>query len=202
MCIAVVTSLASTAFGVVSAVQQAQQQEAYYNYQAQVAAQNAKIANENAALERQQGIEEARLQRMKTLQNIGAQTTAMAANGIDITQGTALDVIEDTATMGELDALQTRYNYERKAIQLEQSANNYQNQSNLDIIAGQNASKAGTMNAWASGLTGLSQTADIASKWYSFSGTKNNQQYFNQKSNWYSNNWNSLKTSGGIYDFA
>lgn len=161
-----IAGVAGGVVGGVSSYQQGKQQQAYYNYQAQVAEENAKIAQSNAALERQQGIEEARLQRIKTVQAIGSQQTAMAANGIDVTQGTALDVIEDTAAMGELDALQTRYNYERKAIQYEQQANNFQNQSNLDVIAGQNAYSAGKMNALASGIDGVAKAGSVASKWF------------------------------------
>lgn len=161
-----IAGVAGGVVGGVSSYQQGKQQQAYYNYQAQVAEENAKIAQSNAALERQQGIEEARLQRIKTAQAIGSQQTAMAANGIDVTQGTALDVIEDTAAMGELDALQTRYNYERKAIQYEQQANNFQNQSNLDVIAGQNAYSAGKMNALASGIDGVAKAGSVASKWF------------------------------------
>ena len=152
----------------VSAHQQGKQQQAMYNYQAQTAQENAKIADNNAKLERQQGIEEARLQRIKTLQAAGSQQTAMAANGIDVTQGTSLDVIEDTAAMGELDALQTRYNYERKALAYEAQADNYSNQANLDVIAGKNAYSAGKMNALASGLEGVSKTGSVASKWMGF----------------------------------
>ena len=161
-----IAGVAGGVVGGISSYQQGKQQQAYYNYQAQVAEENAKIANSNAALERQQGIEEARLQRIKTAQAIGSQQTAMAANGVDVTQGTALDVIEDTAAMGELDALQTRYNYERKAIQYEQQANNFQSQSNLDIIAGQNAYSAGKMNALASGIDGVAKAGSVASKWF------------------------------------
>lgn len=168
--VGIASAAASTAIGITSAVQQGQQQQAYYNYQAQVAEENAKIAQSNAALERQQGIEESRLQRIKTAQAVGSQQTAMAANGVDVTQGTALDVIEDTAAMGELDALQTRYNYERKAIQYEQQANNFTNQSNLDIIAGQNAYSAGNMNALAAGVSGLGKISDVSNKWLSFGG--------------------------------
>jgi len=161
-----VAGIASGVVGGVSSYQQGQQQQAYYNYQAQVAEENAKIAQSNAALERQQGIEESRLQRIKTAQAVGSQQTAMAANGIDVTQGTAVDVIEDTAAMGELDALQTRYNYERKAIQYEQQANNFTNQSNLDIIAGQNAYSAGKMNALAGGIKTVEKAGSVATKWF------------------------------------
>lgn len=165
-------TVGSAVMGVTSSIQQGKAQQAQANYQAQVAKENARIAENNAAVERQQGIEEARLQRIKTAQAIGSQKTAMAANGVDVTQGTALDVIEDTATMGELDALQTRYNYERKALSYEATANNFSNQANLDIIAGKNARTAGTYGAISSGLAGLSKTGDVASKWFDLSGNK------------------------------
>ena len=145
-----------------------------YNYQAQMNENNAKIAQQNAANERQSGLEEARLQRMKTLQAIGTQQTGLAANGIDVTQGTALDTIEDTATMGELDALMTTYNSERAALNFEQQANNFSNQANLDRIAAANAKTAGTINAISYGLDGLSgigsgsglgNIGQVANKW-------------------------------------
>lgn len=161
-----IAAVAGTAMSTVSAIQQGKAQEEQYRYQARVAQENAEIAENNAATERQQGIEEARLQRIKAAQVIGSQKTSMAANGVDVTQGTALDVIEDTAAMGELDALQTRYNYERKALAYEAEANNFQNQGNLDMLAGQNAYSAGLMNGLASGMEGITKTADVASKWY------------------------------------
>ena len=121
-------------------------------------------------MQRQQGIEEARLQRLKTASVIGSQKAAMAANGVDVTQGTAVDVISDTAAMGELDALQTQYNYEAKARGYEVQAGNFQNQSNLDVISGKNAYSAGKMNAISSGIQGLGQSANsitnVASKWF------------------------------------
>ena len=167
-----ISGVAGGVMGGINSYQQGKAQQAQYNYQAQVNQQNAKIAQENAAMERQQGIEEARLQRIKASQVIGSQKTAMAANGVDITQGTALDVIEDTAAMGELDALQTRYNYERKAQAYEVQAGNYQNQGNLDIIAGQNAYSAGKANGLAQGLNGLSKVGDVATKWFSFGAAR------------------------------
>lgn len=158
-----VAAVASGVMGGISSYQQGKAQQAQYEYQAKVAEDNARIAQNNANLERQQGIEEARLQRMKAMQSVGKQQAAMAANGLDVTQGTPLDVIEDTAAMGELDSLQTRYNYERKALSYEVQANNYNNQANLDFFAGQNAYSAGKMNAISSGLNGLASTAKTVS---------------------------------------
>ena len=168
----IVASIASTAVSVTSSVQQANAAEAEAEYQAKVQRENAKIAEENAAVQRQQGIEEERMQRLKTARNVASQKTAMAANGIDVTTGTALDVIEDTATIGELDALQTRYNYERQALAYEAQADNFQNQANLDVLKGKNAQTAGYLNAGATGLAGINKSIDVASKWYDFSGGK------------------------------
>ena len=168
LAVGAIAAVTSTALGTVSSVQQGKQQQAMYNYQAKVAEENAKIANKNAATERQTGIEEARLQRMKTLQAVGSQQAAMAANGMDVTQGTSLDIIEDTAAMGELDALQIQTNYERKAQSYEAQANNFNNQASMDVIAGKNAYTAGQIKAVQTGLNGVSKTVGVASKWVGF----------------------------------
>ena len=166
----VASGVAGGIVGGVSSYQQGKAQQAQYNYQAKVNEENAKIAQENANVQRQQGIEEARLQRIKAASTIGAQKTAMAANGVDITQGTAVDVISDTAAMGELDALQTQYNYEMKARGYEAQAGNFQNQANLDVISGKNAYKAGQLNAINAGIKGIGEsanaTAGVATKWF------------------------------------
>ena len=168
LAVGVVGGIAGSAISAVSSYSQGKQQQAMYNYQAQVAEQNARIANQNAAQERQTGIEEARLQRMKTLQAVGSQQTAMAANGMDVTQGTSLDIIEDTAAMGELDALQIQTNYEKKALAFEQQADNYSNQARVDYISGKNAYSSGKIGAVTAGLNGLSKLSSVATKWSGF----------------------------------
>lgn len=164
--VSLVSAAASTAMGVVSGVQQANAAKAQMNYQADVNKRNAKIAQANADMKRQEGIEESRLQKIRNLQKVGAQQAAMAANGIDVSSGTALDVVEDTAAMGELDALTTRYNAETQAQTYERQANNLTNQANMDIISGQNAYKSGITGAIGSGFKGLGDTASVASRWY------------------------------------
>ena len=168
--IMVVGTVASSAISTTSAIQQGNAAKAQYKYQAKVAKENADIAQENANRERQQGIEEARLQRLKAAQNVASQTSAMAANGIDVTQGTPVDLLGDTAMWGEMDALNTLANSESRAQAFEAQANNFQNQSRLDSLAGQNAYKAGQLNAISSGLNGITNTMSVAQKWYGFSG--------------------------------
>lgn len=162
-----IATAVSTTMGVVSSNQQAKAAKAQSEYQAKVAKRNAEVAQANADMKRQEGIEEARQTRMKNLQRIGAQQTAMAANGIDVSSGTALDVVADTAAQGELDALTNRYNAETQALAYERQANNFTNQSNLDLFAGQNAYKSGMANAVGTGLKGLAATTSVAADWYS-----------------------------------
>ncbi len=163
----VVATALSTTMGVVSSVQQGKSAQAQYNYQAEINRRNAEKAQANADMKRQEGIEEARTQRIKTLQAIGSQQTAMAANGFDISSGTNLDIIEDSAATGELDALTKQYNKETEAVAYENQADNFNNQANLDTFAGKNAYKAGITNAVGSGLNGLGTVANVAGKWYS-----------------------------------
>ena len=162
----VVATVLSTTMGVVSSVQQGKATQAQMNYQADVNRRNAKKAQQNAEDKRQEGIEEARMTRLKTAQRVGLQQASLAANGVDVSEGTALDMIEDTSAMGELDALTTHYNYEKQALAFESQANNFNNQANLDVFAGQNAYKSGMMNAVGAGINGLGQIASVSSKWY------------------------------------
>ena len=170
----IVATVVSTTMGIVGSVQQAKSTQAQYNYQAEINRKNAKIAQANADQKRQEGIEESRMQRIKTLQKIGSQQAAMAANGVDVSSGTALDIIEDTSAMGELDALTTRYNAETQALAYEQQANNFNNQANLDVFAGENAYKSGMINAVGQGFQGLGSAAGVASNWYSPNSIANN----------------------------
>ncbi len=164
----VVATAVSTTMGVVSSVQSGKAQKAQYEYQAAVDRKNAEIAQSNADMKRQEGIEEARTQRIKTLQAVGSQQAAMAANGFDVSSGTNLDIIEDTSAQGELDALTKQYNKETEALAYENSANNYSNQANLDVMAGQNAYKSGLLDAVGTGFSGLGKiSSTVADKWYS-----------------------------------
>ena len=191
MVTSIVAAVVSTTMGVVSSVQQGKSAQSQMNYQAAVAAKNAKTAQQNADMKRQEGIEEARTHRIKTIQKVGAQQAAMAANGFDASVGTNLDVITDTSATGELDALTAQYNKETQALSFEAQASNFENQANLDMLAGQNAYKSGMMSAVGTGLNGLaSVSGQVANNWYKPDSVGNNAIYNTQKTSgksWKSN---------------
>lgn len=70
----------------------------------------------------------------------GSQRSALAASGVEVDSGSALDVQADAASLGELDALTIRHNAEREAWGFRVDAENSRQQ-------GRNAQSAGRMQA-------------------------------------------------------
>lgn len=157
--VSLAATAASTTIGVISSVQQGKAAQAQADYQAKVAERNQRIAQNNAAMERQTGLEEARRQRMKTMQAISSQQAGLAANGVDIGSNTALDIVEDTAMLGELDALTIQHNAEKNARNYDTQANNFYNDAVLSRYAGANQRQAANMNALSTGIQGFGKMA-------------------------------------------
>jgi len=108
-------TIGSTLLGAAGAVQSGQAAAASGRYSAQVSEMNATLADRRAkdALERGAVAEQRKRQEVSAI--VGKQTAAMAANGVDLTFGSPLDTLIDTATMGEIDALTIRTNANREA---------------------------------------------------------------------------------------
>lgn len=146
--------IGSTVMGAAGAVQQGKAANASAKYNAQVADMNAKIAERQARDAVQRGAMEEQQQRMKTSQIIGKQKAAMAANGVDLTFGSPLDTLVDTATMGELDALTIRSNAYREERDIRQQGLNSSSQAGLLRAEGRSARTGGFMNAFGTVLGG------------------------------------------------
>ena len=114
---------------------------------------NAKIQN-NAALDAQQrGAQAAAEHQDKVRRMIGTQIATEASNGLLTNTGTPLNILTDTAGMGKLDALRLLSNAGRQA-------QGFDEQSGLLTIQGKNAQAAGSLNAGATALGGLSSAAN------------------------------------------
>ncbi|HAK9055128.1 TPA: hypothetical protein H2869_003111 [Salmonella enterica] len=103
---------------------QAYQQYQTGQYQADVAKQNADLAEAQAADAVNRGNAEAAKQRRQTQQMKGQQAAAMGAAGGDLSSGSALDIFGDTAQFGTLDALTTVNNGMREAYGYQVQADN------------------------------------------------------------------------------
>lgn len=111
-------TLATTAVSGIQAWQSA-------SYTAAIASRNAEQAKIFAKDAIARGEQRADDNRRKVGYKIGAQRVGIAASGIDTGSGMALDIIGDTALLGELDTQIIRQNAEREAAGYRNQADNF-----------------------------------------------------------------------------
>lgn len=117
---------------------------------------NAKVAENNAKAEQDRAQFEAQQIRKRNLVMLGKQKSAFAKSGVNLS-GSALDVMFDSESQGELDVLAAVYGGNLGA--------NYQrSRGQLARTAGQNAATAARYGAASTALTGLGQGASQYSR--------------------------------------
>lgn len=100
-------------------------QMANANAMAKVADKNQDAANKRALEAIDSGEQESDLARRKGAMVAGANTVAMAANGVDVTSAHAIDLLDDTKENAEQDAFRIRTNAQREAAAYSQQAANF-----------------------------------------------------------------------------
>ena len=158
-------SLLSTAVGVYGQVQSGAAAAGQARYQAQVAENNRVIAEQQArdAEMRGQMAEDARRQQTRML--IGRQRTALAANGMLVDDGSALDITGDTAAQGEIDALTLRANAAREAYGYRAQGTNFMADAGLQRARSAAAGPAALVGA---GATLLSGAGTVGDRWLTY----------------------------------
>lgn len=136
-------------------VQQAKSAKAAANYEAEVAENNAKTAQAQATHAQQLGNIEEERQRQRVRIMLGKQRTSFAANNVESTSGTALDMLSETAQMGEEDALAIRANAARSAWGYQVDAGNSVARSRLSRATGKNQA-TGTYLGTAANMANMS----------------------------------------------
>ncbi|MHB0785574.1 virion core protein, T7 gp14 family [Bradyrhizobium sp. 5.13L] len=141
-------------------------------YSAAVSEMNATLADRRAkdAIERGQIAEQRKRQEVAAI--VGKQRAAMSANGVDLTFGSPLDTLIDTATMGEIDALTIRTNANREAYDYRVQAANGRANATLQRSQADSAEMGGYLKAAGTILGGGGQ-AYGRSKGLSYTGTSN-----------------------------
>lgn len=134
------------------------------DYSADIYGMNADIADAQAADALARGAEAEHRSREETRGAIGGQRVAFAAQGIDISTGSAADVQGDTAYLGELDALTIRNNAKREAWGFTVEATNYRAQGRLARIGGRNAQRAGRAAGVSTFLTTTTEIGRLGSQ--------------------------------------
>ena len=156
-------AVGSLVLGAAAGVQQASAQRAAGRAEEAQAKENAKIANAQARNTELQGQIEEDRRRQQTRAMLAKQRTAIAANNVDMSSGSASDLLGDTAAIGEQDALTIRANAARQAWGYKVDATNSLNQGSMAKAAGKNAA-TGTL------LTTAANTFSGAASVYSNSG--------------------------------
>lgn len=124
---------------------------------------NSRISAYNANVTEQQGQVAEMQQRQETARKIGLLHANFGASGLS-SDGSATDILQESAFNAEMDAQNIRYNYSTKA-------QGYRMQGNLQTMEGKNARTASYLTAASTLLTG-------AGKAYEQNATTAGQQPF------------------------
>lgn len=153
--------LAGSGLQAVNAFGQSRATKQSLDAQAQVARNNAQIATWQAEDAIQRGQRSASKQMMKTRQTKGAQRAAMAANGVDLGVGSALQILTDTDYFGEIDANTIKDNAAREAWAIRAQAAGYR----ADASVLESRSDMESPFA-AAGTSFLTSAGKVAGRWY------------------------------------
>ena len=153
-----IASTAISSIGVVTAgVGQAQQ----YRYQAEFADQTARLANQQA----RDSIENTNLEAQRRYREIGqmkgAQTAAMAANGVDLNFGSPVDIQKDTAMIGAEDIAQIYKGGNERTRGFDINAFNYKSQASANRAQASGALMKGIFDGLSTALGGASKAAGM-----------------------------------------
>lgn len=141
-------ALIPVAIGLVGGMMQAQGQTQNADFQSGMMQQNAQFKLKTADETINAGNTSADWQRVRAGQAVGTQRSAQAANGIDVNSGSAAQLQDDTAMLGELDALTIQNNAAREAY-------GYRVQAKQDILNASQTVQNGKTAAMGSILGGL-----------------------------------------------
>jgi len=148
-------SIGGAAIGAIGAVQQGKAASSAANYDMEVADQNRKMAIETARID----AEGKRRDNRRVLASIRTQ---YGASGLSLA-GSPLDVLQDTAIEGELDARRTEYEGRARGREGALQMLGFQEDASLSRMEASSAKRAGYTGALASTLSGvgtaLSRTA-------------------------------------------
>lgn len=132
-----------------------------YEQQAIVAENNRQYAMWQAADATARGETAAGRHQMKVAQLKGSQRAALAERGIDLGEGSALDIMSDTDYMGAIDVNTIKDNAGKEAWAYRTQASNYGANADLLRYRAESTSPAGS--AFGSLLT---SAGSVASSWY------------------------------------
>jgi hypothetical protein len=162
-----ITQASATFAGAAGSYYGAKSQQTQLGVQADIADINARIAELGAQSVLRQGQREVGRVTMQAGQLKSRQRTSMAANGVDLTEGSAAELQDSTDIMKEIDAATVEANSIRSAWGYRSQGVSYQNQALGDRTT------AGSIRPFGSAATSLLGGAtSVASSWYDYRRTQ------------------------------
>jgi hypothetical protein len=149
------------AMSAVGAAQTSAAQQEQAEFQSKVATNNRILAERDAAAIEKRGEDAASLHKLQAEQLASRQLVSLAGQGVDVSEGSSVDLLADTAELAEFDAAVIRGNAAREAYNMRVRAANFGSQANLFSATAANESPlfAGTS-------TLLSGAGTVAENWY------------------------------------
>lgn len=129
------------------------------DYQAAILRQNAGVYREIAGDTIKRGQIQQQRQQTATSQFVGRQRVALAANGILVDEGSAVDLVRDTVRTGKTAENDIRFNAERAAYQNEIDAINAEADATLSQFTSQQQASALKLASLTTLLGGAGRTA-------------------------------------------
>lgn len=151
--------------GAFGASKKADAEAAAMQYKAQVARNNAIIAERNATQATIAGGAKAQINDLKTKNLVATQLVTQAANGLDVNTGTNVAVRQSAADLGRLDTLTILANAAKETQGFKDQAAQFLAEATLDESSAKYAKEAGDINIATSLLGGATSVAD---KWIGF----------------------------------
>lgn len=135
-----VVGVAAAGLSAVGSYQQSQAQQKMYEHQASVNNTNRLRAERDAQERERAGVVEANRYRSSLRRAQADQMVSMVGEGADIGFGSNIDLLADTAELGERDALTIQYNADRDAHSIRQQGSDYGAQSSMNMAAAKSQS--------------------------------------------------------------
>ena len=128
-------------------------------FESQIANQNAALAEIQAKDALLRGDQERQTYQLQVKKLLGSQRARLAAQGLDLGSGSALDVLQDTARAGAYDAMTIKNNAFREAMGYEIASTEYRTQGTLARLT---AKQKSTQTILTAGM----QIANIGASYY------------------------------------
>lgn len=158
------TSVVGTGVSVYGGIQQQKAAAKNSKYAAKVAKKNEARALLAAKDAERRGERDAARAKKASDRLKGRQRAVLAANGVDIGSGSAVDILEDTTRIGKADALAIRENAKREADDYRAQGESFSDEYKMN----RKRAKQG-IDPFEVGATALTGATAVASKWYQFS---------------------------------